>query len=161
MGDMNDFSQLSESWLYWGRLAGLSNVQSLSISQVDDLWFRSDDHSVHIRREDESWVIDTVDERGQLHSDIAKFSTFSLAEKFLVWDWASAARNAIRLPRFGPEFYALGMDANVRATPLKEGIYELETPEGRAVLMEPSATIFSHLISKSLSEIEELVSQGL
>ena len=161
MFDINDFSHLSDSWHYWGRLAGLSNVESPRNRHDGEPWFKSDDYSVHVRHEDGFWVIDTVDDRGQLHDDVAKFSTFGLAEKFLVWDWATAARNAMRLPRLGPEFYALGMEVNVRATAIKEGIYELQTREGCAVLMEPSATIFSHLISRQLSEIEELVSQGL
>lgn len=161
MNNIEDFSHLSDSWLHWARLAGLSNVQGPHTHQGDELRFTSDDYSVHVRRKDELWIIDTVDERGQLHTDTAEFSTFSLVEKFLIWDWASTARGAMRLPRLGPKLYALGMDSNVQATALKEGIYKLQSPEGWAVLMEPSATIFSHLISKPLGEIEELVSQGL
>ena len=161
MDDIEDFSHLSDSWLYWGRLAGLNNVQSPKTHQADELRFTSDDYSVHVRHRDESWILDTVDERGELHTDTAEFSTFSLVEKFLIWDWASTARGAMRLPRLEPKLYALGMNPNITATPLKVGIYKLQSREGWAVLMEPSATIFSHLMSRPLNEIEERFSQDI
>lgn len=156
-----DFERLSDSWLRWARLAGLSNVRNLDAREDGEFRFTSDDHSFHVRHEEGCWAIDTVDDRGQLRPAYAKFSTFPLVEKFLIWDWASAARGAMHLPTLSPHFYALGMNSNIQATALQAGIYRLQSPEGLAVLMEPSATIFSHIISRPLSEIEELVSHGL
>jgi len=45
--------------------------------------------------------------------------------------------------------------------PIKEGIAELRSRAGNAILMEPNATIFSHLILKSLDEIEQMVREGI
>jgi hypothetical protein len=129
VGDSTNFSRLSDRWCYWAPLAGLANTQ---VS-----WAHSD--------------------RGQLHIDSARFTTYDLVEKYLTWQWSSAARNALRRPRIGPKLYSLGHNSNVQFTPIKEGMFELRVPEGRAVLMEPAATIFSHLMRKPFGEIEELV----
>jgi len=67
----------------------------------------------------------------------------------------------LRRPRLGPNLYSLGHDSNVQFLPIKEGIFELRTPEGRAILMEPVATIFSHLMLKSVDDIEELVKRDV
>ncbi|KAA0115101.1 hypothetical protein CIW51_17690 [Mycolicibacterium sp. P9-22] len=105
--------------------------------------------------------MDTVDERGQLREDVAKFSSYELAEKFLVWQWSSAARNALHLVGIGPELYARGIDPDVEAAEMSAGIYELRLASDRAVLMEPSATIFSHLMSKSVDEIDAMARVGI
>ncbi|CAJ1586171.1 hypothetical protein [[Mycobacterium] wendilense] len=52
------------------------------------------------------------------------------------------------------------MATDVTAGPISEGIYTLSTPEGKAVLMEPTATIFSHLMRWSLDEIEKFAKTG-
>jgi len=53
------------------------------------------------------------------------------------------------------------MSADVRVAKISEGIYSLLTPVGEAVLMEPSATIFSHLVSRSVEDIEESAKTGI
>ena len=161
MSDSIDFSRLSEAWLYWAPLAGLTNAQVSDVQPDHEIHFKSDDYSVHLTNEDGWWVIDTIDDRGQLHTGTAKFTTYALVEKYLVWQWSSTARNVQRLPRIGAKLYSLGHNSNVQFIPIKEGIYELHTSEGHAVVMEPSATIFSHLMSKSLKEIEELVKRDV
>jgi hypothetical protein len=157
MSDSIDFSRLSTSWLYWGRLAGLANAQVPDVYDDHGIRFTSDDYSVQLRHDDGWWIIDTIDDRGQLHADTARLTTYDLVEKYLIWQWSSSARNALRRPRLGPTLYSLGHDSNVQFLPIKEGIYELRIPEGRAILMEPVATIFSHLMLKSVNDIEELV----
>lgn len=161
MSDSTDFSRLSGSWCYWAPLAGLANTQVSEAFSDREISFTSDDHSVHLHIDEGWWVVDTVDDRGQLHSDSARFTTYDLVEKYLLWQWSSAARNALRRPRIGPRLYSLGHDSNVQFLPIKEGIFELRAPEGRAVLMEPAATIFSHLMRKSFGEIEELVTRDI
>ncbi len=161
MSNAIDSSRLSANWSYWAPLAGLTNARVSEEHPDYEISFTSDDYSVHLRRDEDWWLVDTVDDRGQLHSGAAKFTTFSFLERYLIWQWSSAARNALRLPRIGPKLYSLGHNPNVQFLPIKEGIYELGAPGGRAVLMEPSATIFSHLMFKSIGEIEELVKRDV
>jgi hypothetical protein len=161
MSDSIDFSRLSTSWLYWAPLAGLTNAQVADVHPGHEIRFTSDDYSVHLRHDEGWWIIDTIDDRGQLHTDTAKFTIYDLVERYLIWQWSSTARNVLRRPRLGPNLYSLGHDSNVRFLPIKEGIFELRTPEGRAILMEPVATIFSHLMLKSVDDIEELVKRDV
>lgn len=123
--------------------------------------FKSDDYSVHLRHGDRWWIVDTVDDRGQRHSDEAKFSKFELAEKYLIWTWGNSARGIIGAKRLGPRLYALGYNPDVEVIPIAEGVAELRSSSGEAVLLEPYATIYSHLMSKSLSDIEDMLREGL
>lgn len=161
MSDRIDIARLSTSWLHWALLTGLTNVRVSDQHPDEEIRFTSDDHTVHVRRNEVWWVIDTIDDRGQLRRDTAKFTTYALLERYLIWQWASAARNVLRLPTIGPKLYALGHNPDVQFQPIDEGIYRLRTPEGCAVLMEPSATVFSHLMFKSIDEFEELVSRDV
>lgn len=155
------FARLTRNWLFWAPLCGLEERKVSDRLSANEIRFTSSEYSVHLREDAEWWVVDTVDDRGQLRENVAKFSTYELAEIFLVWHWASTARNVLRLPRFGRELYSLGIALNVEATALAEGIYELRAAEGRAVLLEPEATIFSHLMSKSINEIETISKAGV
>jgi hypothetical protein len=158
---MEEFSRLSASWLEW---SGLSRLADASVSvNCDDcrILFASRDYSVHLRNDGTWWIIDTVDDRGQRHDDTARLSNFQLTEKYLIWTWASHARGAVGAERLGPHFYSLGLNPDVELVPIKEGIAELRSRSGNAVLMEPAVTIFSHLMSKSVDEIEELVRRDL
>ena len=160
MTEAADFGRLSQNWLYWSELGQLTNL-SVSTSCPDcTILFTSDDYSVHLRH-DAWWVVDTVDDRHQRQNDAARFSTYDLAEKYLVWVWASTARSVVRAPILGPKLYAQGFASGVEAIPVSEGIYELRSPEGRAVLREPYATIFSHLMPKSEEDIERMVRADL
>ena len=155
--DVADFARLSRNWVYWSGLAQLHDV-SVSTSCDDcEVLFSSNDYSVHLRHDGTWWIVDTVDDRHQRRNDAAKLSSYALAEKYLVWVWSSTARSAVGAPPLGPALYALGFDSGVETTRISPGIYELRSPEGRAVLMGPSATIFSHLMHKSEEQIEEMV----
>lgn len=158
---MTDFSRLSESWIEWCQRAHLSNP--LVSRECDDceIVFRSNDYSVHLRRDGTWWIIDTVDDRGNRHNDAAQLSTFELAEKYLIWDWGSMARGIIGARRLGPDFYAMGFSPEIEAIPIAEGIAELRSPRGIAILMEPYATIFSHVMTRSLAEVERLLMNGI
>lgn len=119
--------------------------------------FGSTEYSVHLRHDVDWWAYAYIDDRGQRHYDEAGFTSFALMEKYLIWTWASAARMVRCAPLMGPRLYAMGFDPAVEAIPIREGIYELRSPQGRAVLMEPYATIFSHLMGSSIEEIERMV----
>ncbi|MCV7225189.1 hypothetical protein [Mycolicibacterium komossense] len=161
MTDTPDFDRLSRNWTYWSELALLGDISTSTSCPDCAVRFSSDQYSVHLRFDGSWWIVDTVDDRNQRHDDTAKFSSYALAEKYLVWIWASAARSVVRAPSLGPALYGLGFASDVNATPISAGIYELRSTEGSAVLMEPYATIISHLIHKSQDEIEQMVRTGV
>lgn len=161
MNQPDDVTRLRDSWLFWSVRAGLTNPGVSEPNAENEIRFVSDDYSVHLRDLGDWWVMDTVDDRGQARENVAKFSSYELAEKFLLWEWSSAARNALHLTRLGPELYARGIDPKIETVEINTGIYELRLAGERAILMEPSATIFSHLMSKSVEEIDAMVRVGI
>ena len=88
-------------------------------------------------------------------------SDYALAEKYLVWIWGSAARSMLRKPILGQQLYAKGFEPSVERLALTEGVYELSSPEGRAILAEPYATIFSHLMGRSEGDVEQMLQAGV
>lgn len=156
-----DFERLSRNWIYWSEVAQLHSL-SVSTSCHDcEILFSSDEYAVHLRNEDTWWIVDTVDDRKQRHNDAVRFSSYALAEKYLVWIWASAARSVAGAPTLGRQFYDLGFAPGVEKTRISPGIYELRSIEGSAVLAEPYATIFSHLMGTTEEEIEQMVRAGV
>ena len=158
---MADFSRLVANWHRWAPWMGGGEISATTDCDDYKIAFSSGDYSVHLRHDATWWIVDAVDDRGQLHTDTAKLSTFDLTEKYLIWNWASIARGVLGARRLAPELYAQGFSADVEATPISEGIFKLRSQSGNAILMEPYATIFSHLISKSVDEIERMVTAGL
>ena len=156
MSDAVGFGRLSRNWTHWSGLAQLNAVSVTTSCPDCDVLFSSDEQSVHLRH-DGDWRVDTVNDRGQRQNDTAVFSTFELAEKYLVWIWGSTARSVVHEPILGRRLYDSGFDPDVVAAPISEGTYELRSPQGRAVLMEPYATIFSHLMGTSEEEIERML----
>lgn len=161
MTDTPDFARLTRNWFYWTGLGQFGNASESTDCDDCAILFSSDVYSVHLRHDGIWWNVDTVDDRRQRHDDTAKFSSYALAEKYLTWIWASTARGAVGAPVLGPPLYALGFEPGVETVPISEGIFELRSPDGRAVLMEPYATIFSHLMHKSEEEIEQTVRAGV
>jgi hypothetical protein len=158
---MVDFSRLSASWVEWSSILQLANITVSTDCDDCQIFFASRDYSVHLRNDATWWIIDTVDDRGQRHNETARLSTFDLTEKYLIWTWASSARGAIGAGRLGPRLYSLGFSPEVEVLPIKEGIAEVRSRAGNAILMEPNATIFSHLMTKSVDEIEQMVREGI
>jgi hypothetical protein len=157
-----DVDRLSRNWFYWCGLAQLGDVSVSTECEDCEVLFSSDEYAVHLRHDgDDVWCVDTVNDRRQRQNDTATFSNFTLAEKYLVWVWGSTARSAVRAPILGRRLYDLGFDAGVEVVPISEGIYKLRSPEGLAVLMEPYATIFSHLMGTSEEDIERMLTDGL
>jgi hypothetical protein len=154
---MVDFARLSENWFEWSNLARLGNVSVSTDCGDCEIVFDSSDYSVHLRNDGSWWIIDTVNDRGQRHNDTAKLSTFELTEKYLIWNWASSARGVVGAPRLGPQLYSLGVSPDAEVNPITEGVAEVRSSNGSAILMEPYATIFSHLMGKSVDEIEQMV----
>jgi hypothetical protein len=96
-----------------------------------------------------------------LHEGTATFSDYALAEKYLVWIWAGTARSVAGATVLDTKFYDAGVNPGVAAVPVTAGIVELRSPAGRAVLMEPYATIFSHLMRVPEQDIEAMTLVGL
>jgi hypothetical protein len=124
--------------------------------------FKSDDQSFHLGQDGDWWAIDEVDGRGKRYNATAKLSTVELAETYLIWNWASVTRSAIGAKQLGAHLHALGMAPSVETVPTeREYFVELRAPTGSAVLPMSGATIFSHLMSRSVDEIEQMVREGV
>lgn len=155
-----DFSRLINNWL---RLAPMFGARDVSVSETCDdcqIQFQSSDYSVHLRHEGSWWVTDTVDDRGQRTNGAAKFSSFDLAEKYLIWDWGTTARSSLSSGPLGADLYRLGYAPGIKVARVDRG-YEICSYDDRAILSVVNATIFSHLMTRSVDEIEQMVNDGV
>ena len=152
---------MSNNWIVWSSIIPLANASASRDCDGAQGCFKSDNKSFYLRQSDDQWIVDEVDDRGQHRNDTARFSTLELAEKYLIWNWASVARSAVGAEPLRPELYAAGFSRDISVLQLKEGIYKLTSPLGEAVLIGVSATIFSHLMTRSVDQIVDLVKEGI
>ena len=158
---MTDFSDLSSLWMKWASLAQIPGASAVTDPIDCVARFISDDQSFNLREDGTWWILDEVDDRGKEYVDTARFSTFNLAEKYLMWRWASFARSALGLPALGPQLYKQGYSGDVVVSPTNdEWRTSVTDSTGSAILPQPDSTIFSHLMSKSMDEIDRFVGQG-
>lgn len=156
-----DFARLKKSWLEWSSLAGFGHAAVSTDCDDCQIAFTSEDQSYHLRQIDDWWAVDEVNDRGRRYNSTVKLSTFELAEKYLVWDWASITRTSIGAPSLGARLDALGFAPDTEAIETgREYFVELRAPTGRAIFPVSRATIFSHLMSKSVEDIEQEVKNG-
>lgn len=153
---MVDFSRLSANWYRWAPGLGGGDIYVTSECQDCLISFRTDDYSVHLRVDGHWWVVDTVNDRGQRRDAVAKLSSFQLAEKYLIWDWATTARSDLASGSLGADLAKQGFAPNVAVSKV-ETKYEICSNDDCAVLSAVNATIFSHLIGRSVDEIEKMV----
>ncbi|UMB69146.1 hypothetical protein [Mycobacterium paraterrae] len=159
---MTDFSRLSKSWITWSTVAGIPGATVSTECDDCEVAFLSDDDSVHLRHEADWWKIDVVNDRGQRYEDVASLSNYGLVEKFLIWRWASLARTTIGAKQLGAELHAKGLCSAVEfVRTQREYVVELRHGNDRAVVSEASAVVFSHVMTMSVEEIENLVSQDI
>ena len=143
-------------------MIGISGVTVSTDCDDCDIAFLSDDNSVHLHHNDGWWTVDTVSDRGSRYNSIALLSTYELAEKFLVWRWASVARTAMGARQLGAQLHSEGPMPGVEVvTTSRDHFVELRTNDGRAVVSDASATVFSHVMCMSLEEIESLLTQDI
>jgi hypothetical protein len=153
---MVDLSRLSTNWLRWAPgMGGGSITVSTDCSDCVAL-FSTDDYSVHLRNERDWWIVDTVNDRGRRRNGAAKLSNFDLTERYLIWDWATTARSDLASGSLGADLAKQGYAPGVSVTKADTG-YEICLNDECAILSVVNATIFSHLMSKSVDEIEQLV----
>ncbi|BCO38090.1 hypothetical protein [Mycobacterium heckeshornense] len=157
---MVDFSRLSTNWRHWAPEIGGGNISVSTDCEDCQIFFSSDDYSVHLRTDGSWWVVDTVNDRGQRRNGAAKLSSFDLTEKYLIWDWATTARSSLASGRLGTELARRGYATGVEVTPANGG-YKICLRNDCAILSVVNATIFSHLMSKSINEIEQMVREDL
>ena len=159
---MVDFSELSRNWIEWTSRARMTHVSVAEDCADCQILFKSDDQSFYLRLNDDWWTVDEVDDRGKRYDATGRFSTFELAEKYLIWTWASVTRSSIGAKQLGRELHALGMAPSVEILPTdREYFVELRAPTGSAILPMSSATVFSHVMPRPLVEIEQLVHEGI
>jgi hypothetical protein len=140
---MADYTRLSRHWVEWTTLAGMARVSVSTDCEDCQRFFISDDQSFHLRQDGDWWTIDSVDDRGRRYSPTANFSTFDLAEKYLIWTWASVTRGAIGARSLGRDLYLRGMAPNIEARPTNRDYFlEVRAPIGSAILPAWGAGVF-------------------
>jgi len=142
-------------------MAGLSGATASVNDANSEAIFMAEDESFHLRNEDGWWTVDKTDDRGKRYTAIARFSNLELVEKYLIWRWSATARSTFILESLGPALYKKGFSSDVTVAPTEdEWETEIKSPAGNAILGEPYNMIFSHLMSKSMDEINEMVREG-
>jgi hypothetical protein len=154
-----DFSRLSASWAQWAPAAGLQDVSVSTDCGDCEILFRSRDYSIHLRHENDWWIVDTVDDRGHRSNDQARFSTLPLTEKYLIWDWISAARPKLASGALGAQLYRQGYAPGVHVADLDGAHIELSLNGDQAVLVSGTATIFSHIMFMTFDDLELIARQ--
>jgi hypothetical protein len=153
---MADTSRLANYWHQWGPSIGGGDVSVSSECDDCETLFRSNDYSVHLRRDGSWWVVDTVNDRGQRRNAAAKLSNFDLAEKYLIWDWVTGASSQLASGALGADLAKEGYAAGVEVSQADRG-YRICIENECAILSVVDATIFSHLMNKSVEEIEQMI----
>lgn len=125
-----------------------------------DIAFKSDDGSFHLRQVGQWWTLDEVDDRGKRYDSMVRFPAFELAEIYLIWQWAALTGNAVS--RLGRRFHARGLAAGIEMLETERDYFvELRGPGGSAILPLSSATVFSHLMSMSVDDLEQMVKDAM
>jgi hypothetical protein len=158
---MVDFSRLSASWLEWGSLSGLTDVSVTADCDDCQILFGSNDYSFHLRFEDDWWIVDTVDDRRQRKNADVKLSTYELAEKYLTWRWITSARSSLSSGSLGADLYRQGYAPGVEVNELNGTHAQLCLHDDCAILILGTATIFSHIMLKSVDDLEDIGRQGI
>lgn len=152
---------ITRHWLIWTTGAGMSNPSVVAEDGNEDAVFKSDDHTCHLKHDGEWWVLDVTNDRGKFCPAAAKFSSFDLAEKYLMWDWATTARSSLASGPLGTDLYKKDNAPSVEFSVIREGFVEIRGSAGAVALSTVNATIFSHLMAKPVEEIERLVNAGM
>ena len=155
---MVDISRLAGNWYRWERYFG--GGESTITHAGSDISFRNADCQFHLHQNETWWVLDFVDDRGSRSSGVARFSTFGLAEKYLIWDWLTTARSSLSSGALGLDLYKRGYAPGVEVTDLDGAHIELRMDEEVAILISGTATIFSHIMLMSLDELELIGREG-
>jgi hypothetical protein len=158
---MADFSRLSASWMEWMSRLGIPDTSVSTNCDDCQALFSSKDYSVHLRTEGNWWVVDTVNDRQQRINADAKLSTFDLAEKYLIWKWVTQARTNLASGPLGADLYKQGYAPGIEVSELDDAHIKVSLDGDCAILMTGTATIFSHIMLKSVDQIEQIARQGL
>ncbi|MEH3140742.1 MAG: hypothetical protein PGN37_11285 [Mycobacterium kyogaense] len=158
---MVSFSRLGANWLKWTAWSRMSNPSVSSDEIAQKAVFRSDDDTFHLRHEGNWWVLDRTNDRGRNFPGVAQFSNFQVAERYLLWQWASNARSDLASGSLGRDLYERGYAPGVEVIEIREGFVEIRAGEDAAVLPAARAIMFSHLMAEPTEEIERLINVGM
>ncbi|OBE93941.1 hypothetical protein A5775_12725 [Mycobacterium sp. 852002-10029_SCH5224772] len=79
-----------------------------------------------------------------------------MTEKYLIWDWATTVRTDLASGPLGADLAKQGFASNVEVSQV-DTKYEICSNDDCAILSAVNATIFSHLMDRSVDEIEKMV----
>jgi hypothetical protein len=155
-----NFSRLTTAWRQWAPGIGGGDISVSAECDDCEILFSSADYSVHLHNDRSWWVVDMVDDRGGRRNGAAKLSSFDLAEKYLIWDWATTAHSSLASGPLGADLARRGYAPGVEVSQAERG-HKIYLNDDCAILSVVNAKVFSHLMSKSVDEIEQMVRQDL
>ncbi|MDD7812779.1 hypothetical protein PP713_09435 [Mycobacterium sp. CSUR Q5927] len=158
---MADFSRLSAAWIEWAPRGGLTEATASEACADCEILFASSDYSVHLYEDGSWWTVDTVDDRRQRSRGVAKFATFDLAEKYLIWDWICTACPRLASGELGADLYKKGYAPDIEVAQANDGHIEICLRGDCAVLVSGTSTIFSHIMLMSVDQIEQAGKRAL
>jgi hypothetical protein len=148
------------NWTEWISRLGIPDIYVSTDCDDCQVLFSSKDYSVHLRTDGGWWVVDTVNDRHQRTIADAKLSTFELAEKYLIWKWVTQASPSLASGPLGADLYKQGYGPGIDVAEVDDAHIKVCLEGDCAILMTGTATIFSHIMLKSVEEIEQLGHQG-
>ncbi|ORA07662.1 hypothetical protein BST14_26830 [Mycobacterium arosiense ATCC BAA-1401 = DSM 45069] len=83
-----------------------------------------------------------------------------MAEKYLIWNWATTVRSDLASGPLGADLAQQGFAPDVDVSEV-DTKYMICSNGACAILSLVNATIFSHLMDRSVGEIEDLVNANL
>jgi hypothetical protein len=158
---MVDFSRLSRNWTEWMSRSGMQDIHVSTDCGDCQALFSSRDYSVHLRTDDNWWVVDTVNDRAQRTDADAKLSSFELVEKYLIWKWVTQAKSSLASGSLGADLYKQGYAPGIEVSELDIAHIKVCLGGDCALLMPGTAAIFSHIMLKSVDQIEQIARQSL
>ncbi|MFC7673257.1 hypothetical protein ACFQWH_09260 [Mycolicibacterium sp. GCM10028919] len=157
-----EFDQLVAQWKYWTNIAGIAHVSVDRQDGVTEIGFRSDEGAYFLRRDGDWWSVDETDDRGKTYPATVSCSTVPLAQKYLIWTWATTARTVIGAPQLGRRFQQQGFNTEVHSSESSRANFvQLITPNGTAEVPGSKSIILSHVMPMPLAQLIETLGEGL
>ena len=85
-----------------------------------------------------------------------------MAQKYLIWTWATTARTVIGAPQLGKRFQQQGFNNKVRSSEgSRANFVQLITPYGTAEVPGSKSIVLSHVMPMPLTQLIETLGEGL
>ena len=84
-----------------------------------------------------------------------------MAENYLIWRWVTLARSSLASGPLGADLYRQGYAPGIEVSEVDGAHIKLCLHGDCAILIVGTATIFSHIMLKSVEQIEQTARKGI